>query len=82
MGLWCAGRTGVLAAAVLGVLAGCAGDDTVPPYSVCSVGDGDGRRYQAKDLNAVAALQTAISECTVTARDPTTCQQQGCQATW
>jgi hypothetical protein len=82
MGLWRAGRAGALAVGLLGVLAACVGDDTVPPYSVCSVGDGDGRRYQVKDLNAVAALQTAISDCTINARDPTTCQQQGCQATW
>ncbi len=75
MRLWQAGRTGALAVIVAG-LSACAED---PLYTICTVRDGAGHVYQDKDMDPVAAEQTALSNCSFTAADPNTCMSTGCQ---
>ena len=58
---------------------GCSGDGDPDLYSHCVVVDGDDRQYAAKDINAMAALETARSNCALGARDPTTCNIGSCR---
>jgi hypothetical protein len=63
-------------------LAGCSGavqelkEVTAP--TLCSAKDSDGRLYEATNIESLSALEDALSRCTLTARDPTTCQDVAC----
>ena len=53
--------------------------ETLPTApTLCNVKDGDGRFYEATNIEALNALEDALSRCTLTARDPTTCQEVAC----
>ena len=63
-------------------LAGCSREvqelKEVTAPTLCNVKDGDGRFYEATNIEALSALEDALSRCTLTARNPTTCQEVAC----
>lgn len=45
----------------------------------CRVRDSDGRLYIGQEYNQADSLYAAVSRCALEARDPTSCQELGCQ---
>jgi hypothetical protein len=76
-------RSGTSVMVVLSLaLAGCSSGvrelKEVTAPTLCKVTDSDGRFYEATDLAPLNALENAVSQCTLAARDPTTCQEVAC----
>jgi hypothetical protein len=68
---------------LLGVaLAGCSSEvrelrEAAAP-TLCTVSDSDRRTYEATEIEPLNALNTALYQCTLAARDPTTCEKVAC----
>ena len=64
------------------VLAGCSSEvrelREVTGATLCTANDSDGRIYQATDIEPLNALNAALYQCTLAARDPTTCRKVAC----
>ena len=71
-----------IVAALSLVLAGCSSEvrelQEVTAPTLCNVKDSDGRFYGATNIEPLNALQDALYRCSLTARDPTTCQEVAC----
>ena len=63
-------------------LAGCSSEvrelQEVTAPTLCNVKDSDGRFYEATNIEPLNALNAALYQCTLAARDPTTCQKVAC----
>lgn len=73
-------RITVPALAALTVLAvgGCSGDGGFALSYRCTMADADGLEYVGKDIDPMAALEVARSDCALGARDPTSCRRVDC----
>ena len=64
------------------MVAGCSREvqelEEVTAPTLCNVKDSDGRFYEATNIESLNALEGALSRCTLTACDPTTCQEVAC----
>ena len=62
-------------------LAGCSSEvrelQEVTAPTLC-VKDSDGRFYEATNIEPLNALEAAVSQCALPARDPTSCQEVAC----
>lgn len=63
-------------------LAGCSNEvgelrEAIAPIT-CKVEDSDARIYQATNIEPVNALNAALYQCTLAARDPTACREVAC----
>lgn len=63
-------------------LAGCSNEvgelgKVIAPI-ICKVADSDGRIYEATNIEPVNALDAALYQCTLAARDPTSCREVAC----
>ena len=63
-------------------LAGCSSEvrelQEVTAPTLCNVKDSDGRFYEATNIEPLTALNAALYQCSLAARDPTTCQEVAC----
>jgi hypothetical protein len=63
-------------------LAGCSREiqelKQVTAPTLCNAKDSDGRFYEATNIEPLNALEDALSRCTLTSRDPTSCQKVAC----
>ena len=66
-------------------LAGCSSEvrelQEVTAPTLCNVKDSDGRFYEATNIEPLTALNAALYQCSLAARDPTTCQEVACAPT-
>lgn len=62
------------------LVCGCAAAGDGALNAQCRAIDGDAGVYDARDLNEEAALERALYQCQLDARDPTSCRTAGCRA--
>ena len=72
-------RSAAKASLVL-LVCGCAAAVDGALNAQCRAIDGDAHVYDARDLNEEAALERALYQCQLDARDPTSCRTAGCSA--
>ena len=73
-------KRGALGLLALGLMvAGCETIERDEAGTTCRVRDSDGRLYIGQEYNQADSLYEAVSRCTLDARDPTSCQELGCQ---
>jgi hypothetical protein len=74
-------RTTSIVVALSLALAGCSSEvqelQEVTAPTLC-VKDSDGRFYEATNIEPLNALEAAVSQCALAARDPTSCQEVAC----